>query len=106
MSGGKFDYMQYRIDQVADDLNQQIRRAESGEKDQYGYSLNYKPETIAKFKECEETLRRAAAMLQRVDWLLSDDDGEDNFHIRWAEEVPKSTEDKQGSAHGGQGTES
>lgn len=89
MSGGKFDYMQYRIDQVADDVNQQIRRAESGEPDDYGYKLKFTPETIAKFKECEATLRRAAAMLQRVDWLLSDDDGEDCFHRRWAEEVPK-----------------
>ncbi len=88
MSGGKFEYIQYRFDQTADELNSYIRRLESGEADDYGFRETYTPETLAKFRECEATIRRAAAMLQRVDWLASGDDGEDSFHERWAEEVP------------------
>jgi hypothetical protein len=89
MSGGNFDYVQSRIEYAADQVLEYIGRCESPETDEYGYREQYSPETIAKFKECESTLRRAAAMLQRVDWLASGDDGEDCFHKRWEEEVPK-----------------
>jgi hypothetical protein len=88
MSGGHFDYIQYRIDQAADEVEQYIRKCESTETDEYGYKPDFRPETLAKFRECESTLRRAAAMLQRVDWLASGDDSENGFHKRWAEEVP------------------
>lgn len=90
MSGGYFDYIQYRIGQAADEVNSYIRRCESGEKDEFGYGPEYKRETIEKFRECEHTLRRASEMLQRVDWLASGDDGEDSFHKRWSEEVKPS----------------
>ena len=89
MSGGHFDYIQYRIEQAADEVEQYIRFCDGGEADGYDYKPDYTRETIAKLKECELTLRRAAAMLQRVDWLASGDDGEDCFHKRWEEEVPK-----------------
>ena len=35
------------------------------------------------------TCRRAAAMSQRVDWLVSDDDGPDSFLERWDIELAK-----------------
>lgn len=88
MSGGYFDYVQDSVEQAADEVNSCIRRFESKE-----HKPEYTSETLEKFRECELTLRCAAAMLQRVDWLLSGDDGEDCFHERWAEEVP--------SAYGG-----
>ena len=37
MSGGHFDYMQYRIDQAADDVLGFIQRVESGVADEFGY---------------------------------------------------------------------
>ena len=88
MSGGYFDYVQYRITQAADEVDQYIRRCESDDTDEYGYKPEYSDETIAKFRECEKTLRRAGEMLQRVDWLVSGDDGEECFHRQWAENVP------------------
>jgi hypothetical protein len=88
MSGGKFDYVQYRIGQAADEVEQYILRCESDDVDEYGYKPEYTPETLEKFRECEKTLRRASEMLQRVDWLASGDDGEESFHKRWAEKVP------------------
>lgn len=90
MSGGHFDYIQYRIEQVADQVEAYIRRceeAEPAEPDEFGYKLGYSPETISKFKECEKTLRKAADMLHRIDWLASGDDGEETFHERWEEDL-------------------
>lgn len=91
MSGGYFDYVQYEIEEAANDLLIYIERCEcTDNKDTSGYNSNYrpkyKPETIEKFKECEKALRRAAAMLQRVDWLASSDDSEESFHQRWDNE--------------------
>ena len=77
MSGGHFDYLQYRIDDAANEI----------ERKQTWVSGEYSPETLAKFDEAAKTLRLAAKMLHRVDWLLSDDDGEDSFHRRWQEDV-------------------
>lgn len=83
MSGGHFDYIQYRIMQAADEVEQYIHRCESNETDECGYKPEYSEETIAKFRECERTLRLGGEMLNRVDWLASGDDGEENFHKRW-----------------------
>lgn len=74
MSGGHFDYIQHRLADAADSVESI-------------YKHNYSDETIKKFKEAVDTFRLAEAMMQRVDWLLSGDDGEDCFHSRWAEEV-------------------
>ena len=77
MSGGHFDYIQYRIDDAANEIERRIE-----------WDGCYSPETIARFKIAADTLRIAAKMLNRVDWLLSDDDGEDTFCSRWDAELP------------------
>ena len=93
MSGGKFDYIQYRIFQVADELDQYIRNCISCVPDENDYSPGYSPEVIDRFKQCERTLRVAATMLHRVDWLASGDDSEESFHERWYEELNKLTQE-------------
>jgi len=47
----------------------------------------YSDETIEKFRLAEKTLRQAAIMVNRIDWLVCDDDGEDTFHARWKEDM-------------------
>lgn len=89
MSGGKFDYVQYRIYQAADELEQYIRRCESDEVDEWGYKPTYTEETILKFHECEQMLRKASTMLDRIDWLASGDDSEESFHERLIEDLSK-----------------
>jgi hypothetical protein len=89
MSGGHFDYVQYRIDQAADELQSYIDRCESEEVDEYGYKPDYSPETLEKFKECERMLRIGGAMLHRIDWLAEGDDGEETFHKRLADDLSK-----------------
>ena len=48
---------------------------------------DYSPETIKTFKNGIEVLRKAYVYARRIDWLLSGDDGEDNFQTRLKEEL-------------------
>lgn len=45
-----------------------------------GDSEFYSLETIQEFKNAIKALRVASVYAQRVDWLLSGDDGEETFH--------------------------
>lgn len=91
MSGGHFGYDQYKISQIADEIEELIDENDSTELGRYGDEKGYHftPETIAKFKEAVATLRKAHVMAQRVDYLVSGDDGEESFHHRWQEEIDK-----------------
>jgi len=84
MSGGHFNYAQYRINDIAVEIDEVIK---SNDKFGWEEGNNYFPAIIEKFKEAAHTLRQAQEMAQRVDWLLSGDDGEDSFLRRWKEEV-------------------
>jgi hypothetical protein len=89
MRGGHFDYAQYRINDIAVEIDELIKSNDNKTLNDYGWKEgnNYFPAIIEKFKEAAHTLRQAAEMAQRVDWLLSGDDSEDNFLRRWDEEV-------------------
>jgi hypothetical protein len=79
MSGGHFDYIQYRFEDVAESI-ERILIADEGE---------YEPAIVNRFRLTAETVRLAGRMLQRVDWLVSDDDGPGSFLERWqAEGLP------------------
>lgn len=89
MSGGHFDYQQYRIEDIAKSIEELIKSNDDESLNEWGYrrGKGYSDETIKKFKTAVNTLRKAAICAQRVDWLVSGDDGEDSFHHRWAEEL-------------------
>ena len=89
MSGGHFDYKQYAIQNCADEVNTLIDNNDSTRKTKYGddVGFHYPKEIIDKFVETAFCLKRASAMLQRVDWLVSGDDGEESFLQRWKEEI-------------------
>ena len=89
MSGGHFNYDQYLIKTISDSIQSVIDRNDSTEKDEYGYTVGrgYSPETIARFRKAVEVLERASIYAQRIDWLLSDDDGEDTFAQRLDREL-------------------
>lgn len=68
------------------------REVEEYEKDEYGndqYFPDYTEETIAEFRKGVEILKKAKVYAQRIDWLISGDDGEDSFHMRLKEELDK-----------------
>jgi hypothetical protein len=85
MSGGHFDYSQYKIREIADSVEQLIiingkeipkRNRNSWDGTHY---YEYPPEVIEKFKEGLKILRQAEVYAQRIDWLVSGDDGEGSF---------------------------
>lgn len=77
MSGGHFGYLQNQIYYCALDVSAAIDAAE----------VDCSPATIERFRECERHLNIAAAMLKRVDYLLSGDSSEESFHLGWDKEV-------------------
>ena len=89
MSGGHWDYIQYRFGDVIDDIKQIIEENDSQEKDEWGYPIGrgYKPEVIEAFKEAVGVIGDASIMINRIDWLLSGDDGEETFLERLEEDL-------------------
>ena len=89
MSGGHFQYMQYEIGNIADEIEQIILNNDSKEKNEYGDTKGYgfSQGTIEEFKKALFTLKQSYIYVQRIDWLVSGDDGEDSFHRRLKQEM-------------------
>lgn len=81
MSGGHFDYKQHEIDDLTGDIERLLERNNSTEPDEY-FAQMFNAATVQEFKNAIVALRRAAAYLQRIDWLVSGDDAEATFHAR------------------------
>lgn len=89
MSGGHFQYNQYRIAEIADELEQLILDNDSTEKNEWDddKGFHFPPDIIASFTEGLRALRVAQVYAQRIDWLVSGDDGEDSFRERLADDL-------------------
>ena len=105
MSGGHFNYDQYKIGYIADEIEKHIEKngkpktkKELADEPYLGAdyykefpeALNhyeYPEEVIEKFKEAVKALRAAEIYAHRVDWLLSGDDGEESFLKRLNESL-------------------
>ncbi len=79
MSGGRFEYKQFDIANIADEIFLEAIR-----KDSY-----YSKETKDKFVIAYYQLIKAKIYLNRIDWLLSGDDDEETFHERLKEDLAK-----------------
>ena len=106
MSGGAFEYAQYRIADIYTKIEDEIYGhpiEDDWEVDRYiedhwlddkemeyikkhhhtmPNASGYSKETIREFKKGIALLKKAEFYAQRIDWLLSGDDGENNFHER------------------------
>lgn len=101
MSGGHFDYNQYKITDIADSIECELEKQgklkpndELWMNSEYykdypeeKYYPTYPPEIQEKFREAVKALRIAAVYAQRVDWFLSGDDGEESFLERLDNEL-------------------
>jgi len=101
MSGGHFDYKQYRINEIIDDIEFQLNRQgkEIPNDELYGnneyyekypeekFYITYPEEIQEKMKDAIKALKIAFVYAQRVDWFLSGDDGEENFIKRLLEDL-------------------
>ena len=110
MSGGHFDYNQWHIRDIIYSLEDYIYGHSLDEEDIDYYIedhwledkekeyviknkhtvpnlYEYSKETIKEFKKGLAILRKDYVYAQRIDWLLSGDDGEESFHERLKEEL-------------------
>lgn len=103
MSGGTFDYSQRTIELIADDIEQTILEAGRKipdvllEEQQHRYSReipleeqyysSYNRKTMEIMKRAVYILRMAYIYAQRIDWMLSGDDGEDDLVRRLNQEL-------------------
>jgi len=103
MSGGHFDYEQYKLEQIADSIERIIEgnKKEVADEDRWIcwdnriYYYNYPDEVIEKFKEGVELLRKAQIYAHRIDWLVSCDDGEQTFLERLKEDLDNYEQNRQ-----------
>lgn len=98
MSGGHFDYIQNRFTDIYEDIetvisknkveksveqiktnNPWIDLDDIQELEWCKYDYNYPKEVIDEFKKGVEFIKKAQIYTQRIDWLLSGDDGEKSF---------------------------
>lgn len=100
MSGGRWEYIQYRFNDIASDIETLIERngrektIEERKREYWHapdwyekypeerYFPKYSDATIAKFKEAVRVLRETEVYANRLDWLLSGDDSEVSFLSR------------------------
>ena len=92
MSGGFFDYAQFRLGEIQDGIERVIAKNVDGETsrrlDEEGeWHYSFSEETLAEFRNGIAALKKAFVYAHRIDWLLSGDDGEDNFHERLKKEL-------------------
>jgi len=87
MSGGTFDYVQYRFAEIADTIQSRIdSNGKPVNEDGWGQET-YSPETIKEFQTGIEHIRKAQVYANRIDWLMAGDDGEATFHHRLKEDL-------------------
>ena len=96
MSGGHFDYIQNRLNyDVIDEIACEIERNQvkpewtSDEAWARDGRRRWREATIAEFEKGMAAVKRAYVYIQRIDWLLSGDDDEDDFHRRLKEDLSK-----------------
>ena len=76
MSGGRFDYNQYRLTEIADQIEQEIAD-----------NTEFSKKTIQELTKAVELIRTAQIYAHRIDWLLCGDDSEDTFHERLSDDL-------------------
>jgi hypothetical protein len=107
MSGGKWEYVQYRLTDVIEDIEREIQKSGKPKtkeelKDEswcdddwytkYPEDLShykYPDEVINEFKKGLELVKLAQIYIHRIDWLLCGDNGDETFLERLREELDK-----------------
>lgn len=109
MSGGYFEYKQFYIDKIVEDIKEYLEGYKVYEDDIKNEEImganpedlqymrehhrrrpnidGYSDKTLKEFRKGLNILKKASVYAQRIDWLLSGDDGEDDFHRRLKEEL-------------------
>jgi tetrahydromethanopterin S-methyltransferase subunit G len=94
MSGGHFNYIQYKLEDISRELENIIVENDSDELDEYGEKIgrDYSEETLDEFMNAIVFLKLCEIYVQRIDYLLSGDDGEDSFHSNLRKDIDEENE--------------
>lgn len=102
MSGGRFNYKQWHIGSIADQIEQEVimsgkpipkskwdyfEREEYNETHKQPMNYAFPESTLRRMEEAVYALKRAAIYAQRTDFLLCSDDGEESFEERLSKEL-------------------
>jgi hypothetical protein len=108
MSGGAFEYKQFHIKQIADEIQSELDK-QGQEKDidewqgsrefyekypEERFEITYPKEIQDRMNEAVKALEIAHIYAQRIDWYLSGDDGDESFLERLNEELNQNKEDE------------
>ena len=102
MSGGHFDYIQYRLWDVIEGIKDAIYKHDKkpewmSEEDWATFRFgSYSRRTLNEFEKAIRVINEAQVYIQRIDWLISGDDSEPTFHKRLEEDLE---ELRRGSPH-------
>lgn len=106
MSGGSFDYNQYKIGYIADEIERLIKKngckktkdeiRDNGYRSDFYedypeelYHHKYPKEIIKEFRKGLKILRKAQIYAHEIDWLISGDNGDESFLRSLKEELEK-----------------
>ena len=101
MSGGAFEYNQYQIRMIWEEIQEELDK-QGQEKDfspwekeyfekypEQRFEEVYRQDVQQIFKDGIEALKKAEVYAQRIDWFLSGDDGEDSLVSRLKSDLDK-----------------
>ena len=101
MSGGAFEYNQYKIRQIWEIIQNELdkqgkeKQVQFWEKEYYDkypearFEKFYGDDVQQIFKDGIEALKKAEIYTKRIDWFLSGDDGEDSLVSRLKSDLDK-----------------
>jgi len=101
VSGGAFEYSQYKIRDIHEHIQQELdkqgqeKQIEVWEKEYYEkypearFEEVYREDVQQIFKDGIDILKKAEVYAQRIDWFLSGDDGEDSLVSRLKSDLDK-----------------
>ena len=108
MSGGKFDYIQYRFTDIIEDIKKEVENSGLEKTDEEiknegrywdpewyekypedKFHTEYSPEILVEFENAISIIAKAQIYIQRIDYLLSGDDGEESFIRRLKNDLDK-----------------
>ena len=103
MSGGTWSYMQYRLDEVLEGIRHELSIADAKytedeiKSDPYSFQfiepgdpksvIGGDKEVVEIFKQALEVVAKAQVYIQRCDWFLAGDDGNESLKERLNEEL-------------------
>jgi len=91
VSGGAFNYDNYRLNDIADTLRGYIAAIRTNHVSDWGmnYGEEYSEEFLNDLIEAHDETRRLSAKLHNIDYVLSGDSGQESLRKNIAEDLQK-----------------